>query len=114
MDGSKLKPTKKLSKNLINYQGQRKVYCPICIIREDTVGEKIYMVKNEGNMICPKCKYVVPLKLPAPTESTLEAGNEIDASNPYMKSIGYMTPKRSLKNVPDVYNNPLDAWQSEP
>ena len=103
---------KRISKNIIAPGINRKPLCPCCL---DGRAEENRMVKDEASqcMMCNVCGYIAPHQLQPVTASELEAGNQVDVSTPYV-STASMTQKRTIKSTRDIYDNPMDAWQSEP
>jgi hypothetical protein len=94
--------------NVISPTNNHKTLCPLCIIRQ----EEYFMHKDEhGNLYCKNCGYIVPLHLDPITDSILEAGNQVDTSIPYGKTVKF-TKKRTVTTTNDTFSNPLDAWQS--
>jgi len=105
-----MKPTRKISKNFVSADAPRKKFCPICIVRN----EEIVMRKHEVSktMVCMNCGYDTPLNMEPVIDTTLEAGNQVDTSIPYLKTVSF--PKeRKTNRIVDKYNSAMDAWQSE-
>ena len=106
-----MKPTRKISKNFVSADAPRKKFCPICIVRN----EEIVMIRHEVSktMVCMNCGYDTPLNMEPVIDTTLEAGNQVDTSIPYLKTVSFQKT-RTIRDVSDICNNAVDAWQSEP
>ena len=98
--------------NFINVGNNHRLLCPCCL---DGRNEEYVMQIDEASKcyVCPSCKYYVPHNLEPITDSQLEAGNEVDATRPYGKTVDFVKKRTVRINSASSYNNPMDAWTSE-